>query len=267
MAPTSAPSTRHRSRLDHRHLSAPLARRGDELGADPPGANHDHATGEIETLAQRVAVGERAQVVDTVQISPRDRYPARLGASRQQQPFVGELASVVECDLRVDRVQASHRRPGHQLDLVLAIERLGVDVGLLARRLTSQIVLGQRRALVRALGLVADQDHFALETLLAQRLGGFRAGETGAYDHDRLRLGAHQSLLVVRARNSWRVRESSRTRSARAGADPRSMSYGLSVAGRQDLTVRRRDRVRASLNDVFELQRVSPADAGAERLP
>ena len=45
-----------------------------------------------QALAQRVAVGERAQVVDPVELGARDRDPPRLGARGQQQPVEPELA-------------------------------------------------------------------------------------------------------------------------------------------------------------------------------
>ena len=77
------PLQRHRSGLDHRHLGAPLARRGGELGSDPACADHDHAAGGIETFAQGVAVGERPQIVHAAQLGSCDRDPARLGAGRQ----------------------------------------------------------------------------------------------------------------------------------------------------------------------------------------
>ena len=83
---------RHRHRVDHRHVGAALARGGGELGADPAGADHDHPAVGVEALAQGVAVGERAQVVDAVEVGAGDRDPARLGPGRQQQPVVAELA-------------------------------------------------------------------------------------------------------------------------------------------------------------------------------
>ena len=79
-----------RERIDDRDLEAALARRGRELAADPAGADdHDPATG-LQALAQRVAVLQRAQVMDAVELGARDRDPARLGARGQQQPVVVE---------------------------------------------------------------------------------------------------------------------------------------------------------------------------------
>ena len=80
--------------------SAALARRGGELAADPAGADDGHAAAVPEPLAQHVAVGERAQVVDPVELGARDLDPPRLGARGQQQPVVRQLAAVVERDPR-----------------------------------------------------------------------------------------------------------------------------------------------------------------------
>ena len=129
---------------------------------------------------------------------------------------IAEFAAVVEGDPRAARVQPGHRGVGDQLDVVVAVEGLGMDERLLPWGLPAQVVLGQRRALVGSLGLCADQHQPAVEALIAQRLRGAGAGEAGADDHERLSLLAHWSLLVVRARNSWRVRGSSRTSPCRA---------------------------------------------------
>ena len=88
--------------------------------------------------------------------------------------------------------------------LVLGVEALVVDVDLLAAGLAAQVVLGQRRPLVGALVLGADQHEAAVEALGAQGLGGLGAGEAGADDDVGL-VSGHVDVLVVRVRNSWRV--------------------------------------------------------------
>src|SRR3712207_2646474 len=81
-------------------------------------------------------------------------------------------------------VDARHRGGGEELDAMLAVERLAVDVGLVAWRLAAQVVLRQGRAFVRPFGLVADEDHAAVEALGAQRLGRLGASEASADDHE-----------------------------------------------------------------------------------
>ena len=85
---------------------------------------------------------------------------------------------------------------------MLGVEALVVHVDLLAPHLAAQVVLRQRRALVGALLLRPHQHNAPLEALLAERLGGLRAGEARADDHVRLvtahgnSLGKGQELLA-----------------------------------------------------------------------
>src|SRR5205823_10003194 len=72
-----------------------------------------------------------------------------------------------------------------------------------------EVVLAQRRALVRPLGLGPDQSDLAVEPAGAKLLRCFGAGQARADDHELLL--AHLPLPPVRLRNSSRVRESSRT--------------------------------------------------------
>ena len=79
--------------IDEGDLEAALACRRRELAADPTGADDDHPATGRQPLAQRVAVAERAQVVDPVELGARDRDPPRLSAGRQQQPVKREVAA------------------------------------------------------------------------------------------------------------------------------------------------------------------------------
>ena len=74
------------ARIDDRDLEPSLARRGGELVADPASADDNDVATEVQTLAQRVAVGESAQIVNSVELSARNRDPARFGAGGKQQP-------------------------------------------------------------------------------------------------------------------------------------------------------------------------------------
>ena len=60
------------------------------------------------------------------------------------------------------RVEPHHVGPGQQLDIVLGIPVGRVHVGIGARRLTAHVLLRERRALVRRLGLAADEQDRAL---------------------------------------------------------------------------------------------------------
>ena len=77
-----------RERIDDRDIEAALARGGRELAADPAGADDHHPATSPQALAQRIAVLQRAQVMDADELGARDRDSAGLGARRQQQPVV-----------------------------------------------------------------------------------------------------------------------------------------------------------------------------------
>src|SRR5438270_13878679 len=57
-------------------------------------------------------------------------------------------------------------------------------VSLLALGVAAQVLLGQGRALIRPLGLRADEDHASVEAALAQLLGRLGAGEARADDYE-----------------------------------------------------------------------------------
>lgn len=61
-----------------------------------------------------------------------------------------------------------------------------MKVDLLEPSLATQILLGQRRTQIRALGLGTNQHHPPLEALLAQRLRGLGAGQARASDDEYL---------------------------------------------------------------------------------
>ena len=163
------PLQRQRGHLDHRHLAALLASRGGDLGADPTRADDHQALPALDSLGDPLRVGEGAQVVDAVELGAGNVEAAGPGAGRQQQPVVAESPIALEQQLLRPGLDPGHPGRGPKLDLVLAVEVGRVDVRLLGG-LAAQVVLRQRRALVRSLGFVADQDQAAVEALLAQGL-------------------------------------------------------------------------------------------------
>src|SRR5204862_6033340 len=70
-----------------------------------------------------------------------------------------------------------------QLDVLILVEALVVSVGLRVG-LAPQVVLGERRALIRTLGLLADQDDAPVEALASQGFGGLRSGEARSRDDE-----------------------------------------------------------------------------------
>ena len=175
---------RDRERVDDGDVEAALSGGGRDLGADPAGADHDDRAAAVQPLTQKVGVLDGAQVQHAVERCAGDGKAARLGAGGEQQPVVAQPFAIVERHLADRCIEAHGGATEAELDVVGGVEALVVDVDLLAPDLPAQVVLGQRRPLVGALGLGADQHHAPVEALRAQRLGGLRTGETRADDHE-----------------------------------------------------------------------------------
>ena len=102
---------------------------------------------------------------------------ARLRPVASSSRVVAQPLAVGELDLAAAGVDRGHRGAGSSSIVVLGVEPLRVHVDVLALGLAAQVVLGQRRTLVRALALGADEHDAPVEALLAQRLGGLGAGQ------------------------------------------------------------------------------------------
>ena len=149
-----------------RHLQAALARRGGDLGADPAGADHDEPAAARPAARAARRSRRRAQVEHAVELAAGDAQPPRLGAGGQQQPVVARAARRRRARARAAPCRGrSTVRAEAQLDVVLGVEALVVDVDRLALGLAAQVVLRQRRALVGALGLGADEHQAPVEAL------------------------------------------------------------------------------------------------------
>jgi hypothetical protein len=99
-------------RVDDGHLKTELAGGGRKLAADPAGAHHHDVAAPIQEGAQGVAVSQRSQVVDPIEVRTRDRDSPRLGAGAQEQPVEPELPAVAEADRRGGGVNRGDDRLG-----------------------------------------------------------------------------------------------------------------------------------------------------------
>ena len=182
------------------HLDAARAQRGGDLEADEARA-HDHgALRRRRPRDDRAAIGERAQRVHVRQVHARQRQPHRLGAGREQQPVVGELAAVAERRLRARRRRCRATvvfEP--QVDALVGVEarRRAAAPSPPARCRPGSPWTGsadrpaarRRRSASTMLPCVA---------LAPQHLGGREAGRAAADDHDLLR-------ARPRPRRAWRL--------------------------------------------------------------
>ena len=177
---------RHGHRIDDGDREPQLARRCGDLGADPTGTDHDDSASASEPLAQSIRVRLVAEVQDPVQVAARDAEPEGLRACGEQQPVVLQSRSVVERDIAGRRVESHRRAAENELDAVIVVEAAIVHEQFAGRDVAAEVALRKRWALVRALLLVAEQDHTPVEAFGAQRLRSLGAGKTGADDHERL---------------------------------------------------------------------------------
>lgn len=147
-------------RLEDRDLRAGLAGRGGDLETDPAGADDDEAPVRPEGRLDPVAVLDGAQVGARAG-GVGDRQTARLGAGGEQERVVRLVAGVGPHEPAVE-VQARDRRVGAQVDVVRGVPVARVDESLLDRVVTQEVGLGQRRSLVRHVGLAAEEHDRAL---------------------------------------------------------------------------------------------------------
>ena len=83
-------------RLDHGDLGAELARRGGELEADEPAADHREVPAGPERRADAGRVVQRAQRGDGRPVGPGQRQGPRPGAGREEQALVRDRFAIEE---------------------------------------------------------------------------------------------------------------------------------------------------------------------------
>src|SRR5207248_7696491 len=119
------------------------------------------------------------------QIEAGDRKPAVPSARGDQELIEFEPLAPPELEGTLLGVDARHRRAEPHLDLALSIEVGRPQQGLLERHPAAQVVLGERRTVVRGLGLAPDEPHPPVAALLAHGRGGSGPREPGAADRAR----------------------------------------------------------------------------------
>src|SRR5215217_314775 len=129
--------------------------------------------------------------MDTLQVQTRNGKTPVPPPGGDEKLVIGHALPAVELDHLLGSVYARSPNPEPGLDAVLAVEVGRLDQRLLEQGLATEVVLGERRPLVRGLRLRPDQDHPPVEALLAE--GGCRPSprQAGTDDYERFR---HQSL-------------------------------------------------------------------------
>jgi hypothetical protein len=120
-------------------------------------------------------------------VEPRPDGP---GAGREQQPVEPDRRPVAEGQRPAGHVEPDGAGTESKLDAGLVVERRGLLHQLLEARLAAEVLLGQRRPLVRRTQLVGHDDQAVGVALGVEGLRGFRGGDAAANDHERAG-GAH----------------------------------------------------------------------------
>ena len=137
----------------------------------------------------RLALGDRAQIVDPRQLRARHLEPAVPAAGRDQELLIAELLARIEHDRVGGRVDLHDAGLHESLDAMLLIPTRGLDVPPVEILLRAQVRLGQRRAAERNPRLSAN-DHNPPEKPSSRSVGcGIASGQPTADDHDGLIFG------------------------------------------------------------------------------
>ena len=189
--------------LDHgdRATCRPGGRR--DLEADPAGTDDEQAAAEV--LLELLGLLDGAQVGDRHTRLVGHRQVPRGGAGGDEQVVVGD-GPAVDLEGAGRGVERRDAGAGDQLDTVVGVPALVLGRGIGGGALAEEDVLGQRRSLVGCVRLGSHEDDVPVVALLAQLGGGAGAGQAGPDDGD------GHGVLLVSARNSARLRGSSRSR-------------------------------------------------------
>ena len=176
----------HRLVLEHhdRHLLADRAQRGGHLAADVRPADAHDVLGLVELGADRVGVAERAQVVDAVELRAVDLQPADHRAGRDERVLVAD--GLLRRQRRLPRrgVELHHARARQELDgRVVEPPGLGTEARL-AALLAAQVLLRERRPVVRRIELAARQQDAAVEPAAHELARGRGGGDSPTDQED-----------------------------------------------------------------------------------
>jgi hypothetical protein len=165
--PANRPLERQLFDVDDRDVGAHLPSRRRDLAADPARSDHHGSASCCEVGAQSIGIGEGAQVVNAVQLGAGDSQSPNVCPRRQQQCVVAEDFAGSEDDLGLLDVHRNGARRKSQLDVVVGVVGLVVEEEPMSASLAAQPLFGQRHPVVGRHRLITDEQHAALESLLA----------------------------------------------------------------------------------------------------
>ena len=172
--------------FEHGHLHAALASRRRHFEADVAAAD-DHEPPLGGTFgADAVGVGDGAQIVHTGELAPGDEQATRTAAGGEQQRVVRQDQAVIE-----PHVSFAARNVGHPLsemrrDRMLGKESRRPDEETLALEAAGEVLLRERRPLVRRPRIITDEGQLSRKAPATQRVDCLYGGLASSHDHDPL---------------------------------------------------------------------------------
>ena len=189
---------RHQA-VGHFHDGHGLAHRAQgrrALQADEPAADDDHVPDLLKPFHDRTDIGKGADIVHAGQIRARHRQDAYPRAGRDHEFLVAEYRTVGAGHRLLLIVDGGRRHAQPQVDSLIGIEGFRPEQQPVLGDLAHQIGLGQRRALIRQFGFLAQHDD---RFVVAGGTGGNRnlmAGMRPA-DHDQSWRGVLRHQICV----------------------------------------------------------------------
>jgi hypothetical protein len=145
-----------------------LPERRAHLRADEAHPHHDRLPTRGDLHADAVAVGHSTQAIAAIEVEARDGETPILATRCDEKPVVSHALPTVDLDHFLSCVHPRDPNLEPGFDAVLIIEAGRLDQHALERKLTAEILLGQRRLLVWRLRLRPDQNYPSAKALLAK---------------------------------------------------------------------------------------------------
>src|SRR5713101_5499967 len=175
---------RHRVALDGGYLKPKLTQRCRHLRADEAEADHDSPAAGPRNGTNPVAVLDRAQLKNALQIRPGDRERSVAPAGSHEQLVVRDLLAAIQPDDLPCGVDVGRTDPEPQVDTLLGVRARGVDELVFESLLAAEITLRQGRTVVRELGFGTNDLELTVETAVPEARCRSRACQAGADDCD-----------------------------------------------------------------------------------
>jgi hypothetical protein len=177
--------------LDDGDGHAALAHDGRGFEPDIATADYDHRLRRVQLGLEPVDVVAVADVVHALQIAPFTPQAARVAAGRPDEAVV--LHDFAPREAQCVRARGNLLDPPSQQKVDPPVDPVlrRADVQALERALAAEVFLRERRALIRQVGLGADDGDRAVEPVLTQGDGAFGARVPRAHDDNSV---MHQSV-------------------------------------------------------------------------